>query len=1062
MHPLNSNQNFRLKCGTVISLVDLESAQISFVPCGKVNGKDQPLLSYAHLWGHRRRVTRQTYGKKWNPYTTRDMNGVQLMTGFPTYKHGDGNLYLYYTSLDIERRMIETFPDEVAQIRTLYQEHLIGSPCILSTKSDGLRLDAYTEYVGKKMSFKDAEDKMLFEVLAEKCLTRIDARYAMVSGSLLEIPTLPKETLQDIYHIINTIATEESTDTNPRTVVESSQLGDLNLEWDTNGLSQYFPTQHCQRTSHKSNRDGTVIFQKHADGSVHGKCFNCGETWWEIEPTKPTSRQAPIRLEHQTDYTPESETLERLREAMPKGLLEWVERTAETETQHMLILAYGAGTGKSTTTLVNLPQYADISPTLELADEKYEKALAEGKNAMRHRSRNYNREASENLTPFEISIGLEAEFGDVPCAFPDICNGLAELGYSPSRVFCPSCPRFDECRADGYLSQWREMPKHDALFFSYQDDFFSDPQYQKHIENITKDDDVVLVLDEVDPASLPPKRSYTTEHLKQLIKDFEGFDVSVFLKMLIEKTAAASAASDWANAVKELLTKFDDPELEDMDTELQGIPAKVVFEKAKKPLYDLKNKRLYNTIAHLTYGNQTRTCAVLSRRKGEKKLPIGTFETLSDGRLDWVSDRIFPPDGWKPDTQYPTPLTINTFCRLGFGAMDTPESVARLPKQLTNFTADLREFIESVNSETPACHEDKEGKGHLGWSYYLRPSMNARRGVIISASGVEGIIKELYKHTDIDIETLTGKPPAWKEGNVIIQLSTGRYSPARSLIDCDKEQNYKAIGLRDRGRELLQIITTEVSENGKPTLVVGPKDFTPEGDLTHLPEIANLLELPNVSVINHHHAEGVNQYDHCQDAFVFLYEPRPDEFQKIVCRIIRDKSLCFEREQIRLKKAGMELEEVYRYKDPDVQTVYDKECEKRSMQALTRLRQMIHKGKRVYLFTSEPVSGLPITPILCTIDDLKACQAEHGTLDALETYLESKANRSVTEIAEQDNVSERTAYRRTETQRTEAKAELVKCVLEMKGQRIGERKIAKELGISYGKVRSIVKEHEVH
>ena len=290
MHPLNSNQNFRLKCGTVISLVDLESAQISFVPCGKVNGKDQPLLSYAHLWGHRRRVTRQTYGKKWNPYTTRDMNGVQLMTGFPTYKHGEGNLYLYYTSLDIERRMIETFPDEVAQIRKLYEDNLTGSACILATKSDGLRLDAYTEYVGKKMSFKDANGKMLFEVLAEKCLARIDARYAMVSGSVLEIPTLAKTTLQEIYHIIAGIATHEQSDSQPREVVETSQIGDLDLEWDDKGRSQLSSTQHCQRTSHSSNRD-EVRFTKYPDGSVDGKCFNCGESWWEVPPPKPTKPQ---------------------------------------------------------------------------------------------------------------------------------------------------------------------------------------------------------------------------------------------------------------------------------------------------------------------------------------------------------------------------------------------------------------------------------------------------------------------------------------------------------------------------------------------------------------------------------------------------------------------------------------------------------------------------------------------------------------------------------------------------------------------------------------------------
>ena len=76
-----------LKCGTQLSLTDLESADLSYVPCGQVKGIDQPILSFGSLWGQRRRVSRDTYGKKWNTFTnSRNMTGVQLMTGMPTYK----------------------------------------------------------------------------------------------------------------------------------------------------------------------------------------------------------------------------------------------------------------------------------------------------------------------------------------------------------------------------------------------------------------------------------------------------------------------------------------------------------------------------------------------------------------------------------------------------------------------------------------------------------------------------------------------------------------------------------------------------------------------------------------------------------------------------------------------------------------------------------------------------------------------------------------------------------------------------------------------------------------
>ena len=570
----------------------------------------------------------------------------------------------------------------------------------------------------------------------------------------------------------------------------------------------------------------------------------------------------------------------------------------------------------------------------------------------------------------------------------------------------------------------------------------------------------MLDLDEVDPASLPPKRGYTTEYLKQIAKDYEGFDAGVFLNMFIKETSPATTPLEWTEAVKGVLSKFLPKDLQDIDIQLQDILVSVEFEKATNVQYDLRNKPLYQTLAHITYRGVTRTCAVL-----DSETPASVHDWLNKTDLDaWISDAIYPAEGWQSGTVYPKLLQLDTFFRLGFVSTRTREFVGKLPKRLDNFTADLKAFLNTVKSETPACHEERTGDAHIGWTYYLRPSMNARRGIITSASGVIPIIKELYKHSDIEIDVITGKPPAWREGNKIFQLSTGRYSPARSLMDCDKEQNYKPIGLRPRGRELLEIITKEVS-HGKHTLIVAPKAFTANGELKHLPEIANLLETPTVHIINHHHAEGVNQYDHCENTFDFLYEPRPDEIQKITTVIYRDESLSFEREKITLKKAGMELEDVYRYKDPRVQAIYDKECEKRLMQAVTRLRQMIHESKRVYLLTSEPVTGLPVLPIPCTIDDLRACQAEHGTLDMLETFLEKKAARNIKEIAEQDGVSERTAYRRSLKQRRKTKAEtdakLTKRASEMIAQGYSLRKIAAELGISRTKLKRLLNNAEV-
>ena len=289
-----SNRHITLKCGTVLRLADLEAVGLSYVPCARLpNDKgemeDRPYFTFANLWGQRSQVTLSSYGRKANAWAMAkwqksEFPGVQLMTGKPTYRVSGKVTYLYYNSIDIEAHMIESYPEQVAEIQELYEASVDSTPCILATKSGGLRLDAYTEYVGKKMSFKD-EGGMLLEILADKCLARIDSRYGMIEGSVLEMPTLPKKALQDIYHIITEIATIEASDDKPRKVVEKSQLGELDIEWGSDGRSQYFPTQYCQETSHKSNRD-EVRFTRHADGSVDGKCFNCGETWWEVPPKK--------------------------------------------------------------------------------------------------------------------------------------------------------------------------------------------------------------------------------------------------------------------------------------------------------------------------------------------------------------------------------------------------------------------------------------------------------------------------------------------------------------------------------------------------------------------------------------------------------------------------------------------------------------------------------------------------------------------------------------------------------------------------------------------------------
>ena len=293
-----SDWHITLKCGTVLRLADLETAGLSYVPCGQVDGEDQPLFAYAHLWGNKRHVTLASYGKKANTWTLDQMTGVQLMTGTPTYRTASP-LYYHLVDVDIEKHLIDDYPEIVDRILALYRSGCEGTPCIVETKSAGLRLSAFSPYLDRKRSFED-EGGMLLEFFSEKGLSRLDDRYAMVEGSVLDMPVLPKTVLQEIHAVISKIVTENKAQTGERKTVSESQIGDLHIEWGSDGRSQFFSAQHCQASSHKTTRN-TVRFTKLADGSIDGKCFNCGETWWETPPTiQQTLEKAPPPIDMYT------------------------------------------------------------------------------------------------------------------------------------------------------------------------------------------------------------------------------------------------------------------------------------------------------------------------------------------------------------------------------------------------------------------------------------------------------------------------------------------------------------------------------------------------------------------------------------------------------------------------------------------------------------------------------------------------------------------------------------------------------------------------------------------
>ena len=499
---------------------------MSFVPCGQVDGKDQPLLPYAHLTKTRKQVTRQSYGKKWYGYGMRNANGFQLMTGFPTYRPAPDKLFYHYVSLDIEKRMREEHPGLVEEILKIYRDGITGTPCEIETKSAGLRLDFFSLYNGKKIPFADNEG-MLFEILAGGTLVRLDARYRMRYGSVLEMPTMESNTpLQEIHAIGSSRATKPTSSQSERTVVDTSQIGDLDIEWSETAIekdgkpitlhvSQYFPTEHCPN-SHRSNRD-EVRFTKYPNGAIDGICWNCGENWWEVEPPKRNQRQKPVRLTKKDDVSLVAEALEKswkfLSEAFEKG-------------KGFIGLRSDTGTGKDHQAILHFQQTATRGfysvPTTEHAKETASRMeTQELGGVFRYRGLHSD---PDGTFPHEK-----------PCINPHLYEAYLLRGYNPYELLCATrCPKLGECTQKGFRGQIQKAKQAQVTVGAHPDLLFN-PIYRGMAKQILPNNpEDSIIINEFDVFTRYLDITVEQSRLEYLAKTWYDHSLGTFAQLILK------------------------------------------------------------------------------------------------------------------------------------------------------------------------------------------------------------------------------------------------------------------------------------------------------------------------------------------------------------------------------------------------------------------------------------------------------------------------------------------------------------------------------------------------
>ena len=696
-----------------------------------------------------------------------------------------------------------------------------------------------------------------------------------------------------------------------------------------------------------------------------------------------------------TEKHHETSTLENERVANQNVLTEWLEGTQQKQGKHLLVLGSAAGTGKTTVAITTAETLLYISKTTEEADQVFQTLHAAEADVHRHRPRLFNHNREDWRT---LPLGLTPN--DRPCIQPELCNLYAKRGH-PTHEVCVRCPVYSACQEDGYLSQDALEKNAMKVVYAWDEAVACDAVHKDRVKRICSKDDI-LIVDEVNPANLSQDRMVTREMLFDLTERFRDPNTAVeyhILKGLLDAISTASDVNVLVDSWKAQLESIDD--IAAFDVKLQKYPVGHVFQTAPE-------EKPYRFTVTMHY------------RGKEVTVPVVSHETACDTPVFEIGVET-PVDVGNWQLSF---FPLSVLIKVGLVQLSDP------PRRCRSFLADLKAFLEEHPSiETAPCQCDPKKQR---FDFHLKPTLNHRRAIFNTASDPDNLIGEAYRDANVQITRHTGETPAWKHP-LVFQLSTGNYLPRQSLI----AEAEGALFLKPRAQEMIDRFVLPSIHAGLKTLVVAPKAFQ---------EIESVQSL-HCDFINHHHAEGRNDYQDHDIVFIFHYEPDHHSVQQIAKQLYRNPEeplVSFAREKRTVTVGSVSFDKNI-YIDDRVQAVYNRECRSRLMQAAMRLRPNIHAGKIIVFFTAEPVD-IPVTPEPFSLKDGESFTGDWEAFGSKRTVSET---RTVQEFQEA-GVSERTAYRKTEAARKMSKAERdVEIVRRYAlGQTQEEIKVALDIGLA--------------
>ena len=737
----------------------------------------------------------------------------------------------------------------------------------------------------------------------------------------------------------------------------------------------------------------------------HSHCADKKSGWFLEQRgiNRDPFRKTPERYHIDAAYRHHTSNINAEQEANQTVLTQWIQDTEEVKGKHLLILGSAAGTGKTTAAVTTADGLLYIAKTTEEADNVFDLLNEREEDVIRHRSRMFNRD-HENWNTLPLGLGANER----PCIKPELCNLHAQRLGTPNAI-CQPCPLYAECKASGYLSQAERERNASKVVCSWNEEFACDEIFAGRVKRIcTKDK--ILAVDEVNPLGLTQKRYLDRDMLFDLAERFrhpheKTLEIYKTLKSLLDLIATTETSELFIEGIRKVIDGIDD--ISETDEKIEKYPIGVVF--SHKPPEAEHNQPF---VATLCYQDK------------EVTVPVVDGETAPDTAAFFVN-----PDVPIAVDRYEIRFVSYEFLlKVGIATLDEP------PIRHRKLLRDLEKFFRENNDLTtaPGTFDPKK----QAFEFHLAPTLNHRRVIFNTASDPDNLIGEAYRDTNIQITQHTGQTPAWKDP-LAFQLSGGNYFPRQSLLKCDG----KVLSLKPRAQEMVDRFIVPSIKSSLKVLVVAPKAFQDIDSVsdwaTH--DMKQYKQGKNALLINHHHAEGRNDYQDFDIAFIFHYEPSHWEIQAAAKRIYRKPKtpLDFTREKRTVTVGSVSFQKNV-YVDKRVQAVYNRECRQRLMQSAMRLRPNIHEGKIIVFLTAEPVD-IPVTPIPFTVSNA-------GGFDGNWTaFVERLQETDVQNVMKRDGVGEWTARKRTKPARDQHDASRDKRILELNAEKISQREIERIL-----------------